>query len=98
MRICTYYRQLNLVTIEICILVLGYMSFDQLQDAAVFTMIDLRSTYYHLKIRPEYKPKPVFRTLYGNYEFFIMSFGLTNVPAAFMSLMNGVLKTFLDFL
>ncbi|KAH0644860.1 hypothetical protein KY284_032744 [Solanum tuberosum] len=29
-----------------------------------------------------------FRTRYGHYEFLVMSFGLTNAPAAFVSLMN----------
>ena len=37
-----------------------------------------------------------FRTLYGHNEFLVMSFGLTNAPAMFMSLMNGVFKPFLD--
>lgn len=32
----------------------------------------------------------------GHYEFFVMSFGLTNVPRIFMSLTNGVLKSFPD--
>ena len=37
-----------------------------------------------------------FRTRYGHYEFLVMSFGLTNAPAAFMDLMNRVFKPFLD--
>ncbi|KAH0776449.1 hypothetical protein KY290_007860 [Solanum tuberosum] len=37
-----------------------------------------------------------FRTRYGHYEFLVMSFGLTNAPTAFMSLMNWVFKPFLD--
>ncbi|KAA0037760.1 pol protein [Cucumis melo var. makuwa] len=33
---------------------------------------------------------------YKHYEFIVMSFGLTNVPAVFMDLMNRVFKDFLD--
>nr|GEY61772.1 hypothetical protein [Tanacetum cinerariifolium] len=37
-----------------------------------------------------------FRTPYGHFEFQVMSFGLTNVPAVFMDLMNRVCKSYLD--
>ena len=39
--------------------------------------------------------KTAFRTRYG-YEFLVMSFGLTNAPAAFMDLMNRVFQPYLD--
>ena len=37
-----------------------------------------------------------FRTIYGHYEFLVMSFGLTNAPAAFMHLMNRVFRSYVD--
>ena len=40
--------------------------------------------------------KTVFRMRYGHYEFLVMSFGLTNAPAAFMDLMNRVFRSYVD--
>ena len=56
----------------------------------------MRSEYYQLKIKEIDVPKTAFRTRYGHYEFFVMSFGLTNAPAAFMDLMNRVFREYLD--
>ena len=58
--------------------------------------IDLRSSFHQLKIRATDVPKTFFRTRYGHYEFLVISFGLTNAPAALMSMMNGIFKPYLD--
>lgn len=84
-RLCVDYHSLNKVTIKNKYPLPKIKDmFDQLNGAKVFSKIDLRSGYYQLKIRPQDIPKTAFVTRYGMYEYTVMSFGLTNVPAYFI--------------
>jgi hypothetical protein len=49
-----------------------------------------------MKIRPDNIPKTAFVTRYGQYEFTVVSFGLTNALAYFMNMMNKVFMDGLD--
>jgi hypothetical protein len=79
---CMDYRSLNEVTIKNKYPLPRIDDlFDQLKGACVFSKIDLRSRYQHLKISAFDIPKTTFITRYGPYEYTVMSFGLTNAPA-----------------
>jgi hypothetical protein len=56
----------------------------------------LRSRYHQVRIEEEDISKATFRNRYGNYEFVVVPFGLTNAPTIFMCLMNDIFKNYMD--
>ncbi|KAH0725040.1 hypothetical protein KY284_000905 [Solanum tuberosum] len=97
LRICIDYRQLNKVTIKnkYTLPRIDDLS-NQLQGDYHFSKIDHHSGYHQLRVRGVDIPKTAFRTRNGQYKFVVMSFGLTNLPATFMDLMNRVFRNYLD--
>ncbi|KAF8676364.1 hypothetical protein RHS04_06533 [Rhizoctonia solani] len=68
----------------------------QLHGAKVFTKLDLRWGYNNVQVKEGDKWKTAFRTKYGLYKSLVMTFGLTNTPAAFQHFMNKLFKDLLD--
>ena len=69
---------------------------NRLGNAKIFTKLDLRGAYNLIRIKNGEKWKTVFRTRYGHYEYLVMPFGFTNAPATCHTLINNVLKIYLD--
>jgi len=57
--------------------------------------LNLRLSYYQVRMYIANIEKTTFRIRHGYYEFKMMPFGLKNSPATFQTLMNNVLEQFL---
>ena len=104
-RICVDYRRINKLQPEIikadgekgCISLIPLPKIDELyaklKGYKVFSSLDLRSGYYHIRLTESAKPKSAFvLSSLGKYQFNRVPFGLAQAPAYFQKLITDVLK------
>ncbi|KAK3515344.1 hypothetical protein QTP70_017278 [Hemibagrus guttatus] len=93
---CIDYRGLNAITVRYPYpLPLVPAALQQLRGARFFTKLDLRSAYNLVRICKGDEWKTVFHMTHCHYEYRVMPFCLTNAPAVFQALINGVFQDLL---
>jgi len=96
-RMCIDYRALNAKTLKNAYPLPRIQECtDKLGKASRLSSIDLVTGYWQVRVAEKDIPKMAFNTRYGKYEFLVMPFGLTNAPATFQTLMNSILRPYID--
>ena len=104
-RMCVDYRRINKLQPEVtkadsgkgCISLIPLPKIDKLyaklKGYKVFSSLDLRSGYYHIRLSDSAKPKSAFViSSLGKYQFNRVPFRLAQAQAYFQKLINNVLK------
>src|SRR5580704_8184040 len=95
LRLCVDFRRLNEVTVKdrYPIPLISDLQ-DRVAGSKWYTKIDLKEAFYLIRIKEGHEWKTTFRTRYGQYEYLVLPFGLTNAPATFQRLINDTLHEY----
>lgn len=92
-QLCIDYRQVNKNIVQDRYpLPLIEVQLDSLKDARVFSTLDLKNGFFHIKVHEDSVKYTAFVTHSGQFEFLRMPFGLKNGPAMFMRFINAVFR------
>ena len=92
-RLCVDYRQLNRKLIKDRFpLPLIEDVLDQLQDAQVFTTLDLKNGFFHVPVEESSRKYTSFIVPDGQYEFLKVPFGLSTSPSVFQRYVNNIFR------
>jgi hypothetical protein len=69
---------------------------DKFGGIKIYTKLNLRDTYYKIRIKNNDEWKTAFRTRYDYYEYIVIFFELINAPAIFQAYVNEVLRELLN--
>ena len=92
-RVCIDYRSLNRKLIKDHYpLPLIEDIIDRLQNAKIFSTLDLRNGFFHVPVKDTSRPYTSFVTSTGQFQFRYMPFGLSSCPSVFMRYINAVFR------
>ena len=96
MRFCIDYRLLNLVTcLDAYPLPRIEDVFDAFFGAVIFSVVDMKDAYFHVKIRPSDRELTAFISHRGLFQFVNMAFGFSNAPATWQSSADEMFSDYL---
>ena len=91
LRMCVDYRALNKITIKDKFPLPRIEDLlDRIRGSTVFSTMDLCGGFHQAAIPPEDRHKTAFVTSFGQYQFKVLCFGLSNAPSTFQRMMDSV--------
>jgi hypothetical protein len=97
LRLYVNYRNLNKITIKnrYSLPLMGE-TLNRLNETAIYTKLDLKETYYRIRIKKGNEWKTAFKIRYGHFEYKVISFDLANTSAIFQVYINKALADLIN--